>query len=143
MLCTKSIFPETRPTNEAHPARKFGLEKCKREEITQEASRKRAEKEDTLNRKQAEILMEKAAMKAKFAELAAFENDLKADREGLQCTDFSDDDVLMAQEDGTIDPAANQNPAGSMGEADIREDTPVVPSPKGSLKASLMMYLWR
>lgn len=66
----------TRPTNETHPARKFGLEKRTMGDISADADRKRAEKEEALLRKEEEVNAKNAALQAKIAQLAALEQRL-------------------------------------------------------------------
>ncbi|KAF7790925.1 hypothetical protein EIP86_001883 [Pleurotus ostreatoroseus] len=77
----------TRLTNEAHPAHRFGLEKQTREEVTLEADRKRAEREEARARKQAELDVKEAAVQKRLFELAALEEKLREERMDRQNED--------------------------------------------------------
>lgn len=91
---------ETRPTNEAHPARRFGLEKRTMEQIGMEAEQKRAAKEEALLRKQQELDAQQAAINQTIAELGALERGLK-ERAALEAMDVDyPQDVLR---DGELD----------------------------------------
>ncbi|KAF7791553.1 hypothetical protein EIP86_002569 [Pleurotus ostreatoroseus] len=117
----------TRPTNEAHPARRFGLEKRTQEEISYEASRKRTEREDAIAQKRAEVAAERAMMERKLRELAEFENSLKAEREGLPGTEPSVDIVPLASPTNDAGDVGKEGPqaghSGDVEDAAIHEDT--------------------
>ncbi len=73
----------TRPTNELHPAKRFGLEKRTKDAIMADAEQKRWEKEELLRRKQEELEAQQEKLNNKLAQLAALEERLKAEREAI------------------------------------------------------------
>lgn len=132
----------TRLTNEAHPAKKFGLEKRTRDAVAAEASRKRAEKDEAVQRRQDAEEKEREITELHIRGLAALEDQLKAMRDLI-----SNRVTVLHNADHQPDQAWNSSPEEDDEDivmedsAPIAEKLPAAPPKKSGAKVSKLSII--
>lgn len=122
----------TRPTNEAHPAKKFGLEKRTMDDIIAEADRKRAEKDAIIQQQQEQIAALQAKYERGMAGLGELEDRLETMRRNsrVPCGAPSQAGNFLLEADEEDIPME-----------DVIEDAPVPPKKRSQKAVSLIVSL--
>lgn len=89
----------TRLTNKAYSAKKFGLKKCTKDAIAAEARCKRLEREEAMQQKQEAEAEQKKKEERQVAELAALEDQLQAMRNHINGVSSSQAGYSAPKED--------------------------------------------